>query len=213
MGVGVCAGCGKQVNSAWTACPECGADPATGRAAHLNADLERVNFPRAHYLGGLRRFPQPLQGELVFTQSAITIAGPQDAHLLAMADVESVELLNSLPAEQAVSGGTRAGVAAVGALTLGVGGIAMAVAATTPDRFNRLTFGVHARQEGEPRRGRVRGRRPLPEPLPRPPYAPARGRRRDPRGGARRSPGTTASGGSAVASVAGMCEFKFELQH
>lgn len=150
MGVGVCAGCGKQVNSAWTACPECGADPATGRAAHLNADLERVNFPRAHYLGGLRRFPQPLQGELVFTQSAITIAGPQDAHLLAMADVESVELLNSLPAEQAVSGGTRAGVAAVGALTLGVGGIAMAVAATTPDRFNRLTFGVHARQEGEP---------------------------------------------------------------
>ena len=150
MGVGVCAGCGKQVNSAWTVCPECGADPASGRAAHLNANPERVNFPRAHYLGGLRRFPQPLQGELVFTQSAITVAGPQDARLLAMADVESVELLNSLPAEQAVSGGARVGAAAVGALTLGVGGIAMAVAATTPDRFNRLTFAVHARQEGEP---------------------------------------------------------------
>ena len=150
MGVDVCAGCGNKVNSAWTVCPECGADPATGRAAHLNADAERVNFPRAHYLGGLRRFPQPLQGELEFTQAAIRITGHQDAHLLSMAEVESVELLSSLSAEQAVSGGTRAGVAAVGALTLGVGGIAMAVAATTPDRFNRLTFAVHGRQEGEP---------------------------------------------------------------
>ena len=150
MGVGVCAGCGSKVNSAWTVCPECGADPATGHAAQLNADAERVNFPRAHYLGGLRRFPQPLWGDLVFTQTALAMTGPQEAQLLAMADVESVEILSSLAAEETVSGGARAGAAVVGALTLGVGGIAMAVATTTPDRFNRLTFAVHARQDGEP---------------------------------------------------------------
>jgi hypothetical protein len=150
MGLAVCAGCGQQVNSAWAVCPECGADPATGRAAHLYADAERVNFPRAHYLGGLRRFPQPLQGELVFTRSAVSLSGPQQVQLLAMADVESVVLLNSLPAEQKVSGGARAGVAAVGALTLGLGGLAASMALTTPERFNRVTFAVRARPEGEP---------------------------------------------------------------
>ena len=31
MGVGVCAGCGHKVNSAWMVCPECGADPTTGQ--------------------------------------------------------------------------------------------------------------------------------------------------------------------------------------
>jgi hypothetical protein len=145
MGVGVCVGCGHKVNSAWAVCPECGADPTTGHAAHLNADAERVNFPRAHYLGGLRRFPQPLTGELLFTQAAIDIAGPQEARLLPMAEVERIELLNSLPAEATISGGARAGAAAVGTLALGPVGLAMALATTTPERFNRLTFAVHAR--------------------------------------------------------------------
>jgi hypothetical protein len=133
------------VNTAWAICPECGGDPATGHAADLDADPKRVIFLRAQYLGGLPRFPQPLAGELVFTQATINVTGPQDSHLLEMADVERIEVLSSLPAKVPVSGGLRAGAVVAGALTMGVSGLVLAAAVSTPDHVNRLTFAVQAR--------------------------------------------------------------------
>ena len=149
MGVNICAGCGSKVNSAWTICPECGADPRSGHAAQLNADADRVNFPRSQYLGGLPWLPQPLRGDLVFTQQSLELTCPTPALILWMADVERIELLTSAQAEDRVSGAERAGLVALGALTLGIGAAAVAVVATAPDRFNRVTFAIHASRDGQ----------------------------------------------------------------